>query len=308
MAAMQTAATRRAAASDTHVSFVQKYWRESRRARRGAWMLIVYALLIAGSIVFLIPLIWMVSTSLRPEWEVYSYPPKILPNYFLWHNYVEGWTKLLPFTTFLKNTLTITVGNVIGNLLSCSLAAFGFARLRARTRDIFFVLLISTMMLPYEVTMIPQFVVFTKYLKWGNSFRPLMLPAWFGWPFGIFLLRQFFMTIPMELDEAARIDGASTFRILWQIMIPLVKPALAVIAIFAFVGNWNNFMAPLIYLSDINKYTMAIGLRLFQGQHAVHNQQYLMAVSVVNVAPILVIFFFAQKTFIQGVVLTGIKG
>jgi len=289
-------------------SLVQRYWRESRRVRHAAWLLLVYALLIAGSVVFLIPLIWMVSTSLRPEWEVYSYPPKILPNYFLWRNYIEGWTMLLPFTTFLKNTLTITIGNVIGNLISCSLAAFGFARLRARGRDFFFMLLISTMMLPYEVTMIPQFVFFTRLLNWGNSFKPLMVPAWLGWPFGIFLLRQFFMSIPIDLDDAARIDGASTLRILTQIMLPLVKPALATIAIFAFVGNWNNFMAPLIYLNDINKYTMAIGLRLFQGQHAVHNQQYLMAVSVLNVLPILVIFFFAQKTFIQGIALTGIKG
>jgi len=276
--------------------------------RRAAWMTLVYLLLTAGGVVFIIPLVWMISTSLRPEWEVYSYPPKILPNYFLWQNYVEGWTRLLPFTTFLQNTLTITVGNVTGNLLSCSLAAFGFARLRARGRDFFFTLLISTMMLPWEVTMIPQFVMFTRFLKWGNTFKPLMMPAWFGWPFGIFLLRQFFMTIPLELDDAARIDGASTFRILWQIMLPLVKPALATLAIFAFVGNWNNFMGPLIYLSDMKKYTMAIGLRLFQGQHAVRNQHYLMAVSVVNVAPIIVLFFFAQKQFIQGIALTGIKG
>ena len=295
-------------ATRQHRSLVQKYWRESRKVRRAVWLLVVYALLIAGSVVFLVPLIWMVSTSLRPEWLIYSYPPKILPDSFLWRNYLEGWTKLLPFTTFLKNTLTITIGNVIGNLISCSLAAFGFARLRARGRDLFFILLISTMMLPYEVTMIPQFVFFTRLLNWGNSFKPLMVPAWFGWPFGIFLLRQFFMSIPLDLDDAARIDGASTLRILTQIMLPLVKPALATIAIFAFVGNWNNFMAPLIYLNDINQYTMAIGLRLFQGQHAVHNQQYLMAVSVVNVVPILVIFFFAQKTFIQGIALTGIKG
>ncbi len=295
-------------AAQENRSFMQRYWRESRRVRRAVWMTVVYALLIAGSVVFLIPLIWMISTSLRPEWEVYSYPPKILPNYFLWRNYTEGWTKLLPFTIFVKNTLTITIGNVLGNLISCSLAAFGFARLRARARDILFMLLISTMMLPFEVTMIPQFVFFTRFLDWGNSFKPLMVPAWFGWPFGIFLLRQFFMSIPLDLDDAARIDGASTFRIFTQIMLPLVKPALATIAIFAFVGNWNNFMGPLIYLSDINKYTMAIGLRLFQGQHAVHNQQYLMAVSVLNVTPILVIFFLAQKTFIQGIALTGIKG
>ncbi|MGQ9553948.1 MAG: carbohydrate ABC transporter permease [Anaerolineae bacterium] len=269
---------------------------------------ITYTLLIVGSVIFIIPLIWMVSTSLRPEWAVYSYPPKILPDYLLWKNYIEGWTRLLPFTTFLKNTCTITFGNVLGNLLSCSLVAFGFARLRARGRDILFMMLLATMMIPWEVTMIPQFIFFSQVLRWGNTFKPLMVPAWFGWPFGIFLLRQFFMTLPLELDEAARIDGASTLRIFGQILLPLVRPGLATIAIFAFVGNWNNFMGPLIYLNDMNKFTMALGLRLFQGQHAVHNQQYLMAVSVVNIAPILVLFFFAQQQFIRGIALTGIKG
>ena len=168
--------------------------------------------------------------------------------------------------------------------------------------------MLSTMMLPNVVTMIPQFLLFVKIFNWGNTYKPLMVPAWFGWPFAIFLLRQFMMTIPEELDDAARIDGASTFRIFMQIIVPLVKPALATVAIFAFVGNWNNFMAPLIYISNMEKYTMALGLRLFQGQHATYNQHYVMAISVINVAPILLLFFFAQKTFIQGVALTGIKG
>lgn len=286
----------------------QRYWRESRQVRNIVKQVWVYGLLIGGSIIFVIPLVWMVSTSLRPEYEVYTYPPKILPNYFIWRNYPDGWTRLLPFTRFLINTVTIAVGNVIGNLVSCSLPAFGFARLRGRGRNFLFGLLLSTMMLPPIVTMIPQFILFTRYLHWGNTYKPLMVPAWFGWPFGIFLLRQFMMTIPTELDDAARIDGASDWRIFAQIMLPLVKPALATVAIFAFVGNWNNFMGPLIYISDMTKNTMSLGLRLFQGQYATYNQHYLMAVSVINVLPILVLFFFAQKTFIQGVALTGIKG
>jgi multiple sugar transport system permease protein len=289
-------------------TFFQRYWRESRKVRHIVWLVWVYALLICGSIVFVIPLIWMVSTSLRPEAEVYTYPPKIMPNYFIWRNYPDGWTRLLPFSRFLINTLTISVGNVIGNLISCSLPAFGFARLRGRGRAFFFGLLLSTMMLPPIVTMIPQFILFTRLLNWGNTYKPLMVPAWFGWPFGIFLLRQFMMTIPEELDDAARIDGASDYRIFGQIILPLVKPALATVAIFAFVGNWNNFMGPLIYISDMTKNTMALGLRLFQDQYATYNQHYVMAISVVNVAPILVLFFFAQKTFIRGVTLTGIKG
>lgn len=289
-------------------SVYRRYWQESRAIRRGVWMVAVYILLIAGAVIFTVPLIWMVSTSLRPESEVYTYPPKILPNYFLWRNYPRAWTTILPFTRFLTNTLIITIGNVLGNLISCSLVAFGFARLRARGRGILFGLLLATMMLPYEVTMIPQFVLFVRFFDWGNTYKPLMVPAWFGWAFGIFLLRQFMMSIPEELDDAARIDGASTFRIFWQIVLPLIKPALATVAIFAFVGNWNNFLAPLIYLSDMQKNTMALGLRLFRDQYATYNQHYVMAISVINVAPILLIFFFAQKQFIQGVTLTGIKG
>ena len=250
----------------------------------------------------------MVSTSLRPESEVYTYPPRILPNYFLWSNYIEAWTSILPFTRFLWNTIFISVGNVVGNLISCSMAAYGFARLRGRGRDLFFALMLATMLLPFEVTMIPQFILFVRFFDWGNTYLPLMVPAWFGWPFGIFLLRQFIMTIPHELDDAARIDGASTYRIFWQIMLPLIKPALATVAIFAFVGNWNNFLAPLIYLSEMEKSTMALALRLFQDQYATYNQHYVMAISVLNVAPILILFFFAQKQFIQGVALTGIKG
>jgi|YNPNPStandDraft_1061719.scaffolds.fasta_scaffold04167_3 multiple sugar transport system permease protein len=283
------------------------HWRQSIRVQRMITTILSYFFLTAGSIIFLIPLIWMISTSLRPEREVYKYPPKILPDYFLWKNYIKGWN-ILPFTTFLKNTLIITLSNVTGNLISCSLVAFGFARLRARGSNVLFMLLLSTMMLPYEVTMIPQFILFTQILKWGNTFRPLILPAWLGWNFGIFLLRQFFMTIPFELDDAAKIDGASTFRMYWQIMLPLSKPALATIAIFAFMGNWNNFLAPLIYLRDMSKYTLALGLRMFQGQYAVHNQHYLMAVSVATLLPILIMFFLAQKQFVQGIALTGIKG
>jgi ABC-type glycerol-3-phosphate transport system permease component len=170
-------------------------------------------------------------------------------------------------------------------------------------------LLLSTMMIPFHVTMIPQFILFTQFLSWGNTFLPLTVPAWFGnWAFGIFLLRQFFLSLPVELDDAARIDGASTFRIYWQIIMPLSKPALATLSIFSFMGNWNNFVQPMIYLRDMEKYTLAIGLRMFQGQYSIHNQHYLMAVSVIIILPILIMFFFAQKQFIQGIALTGIKG
>ena len=288
-------------------------WRASRHARHVVSQVFAYALLLAGSFVFITPLIWMFSTSLRPEWEVYTYPPKLFPNYWVWRNYPEGWSSLIPFSTFLKNTLTITLFNVTGNLISCSLSAFGFARLHSRYRNVLFMLLLSTMMLPYEVTMIPQYVVFAKYLKWGNDFKPLILPAWFGWPFGIFLLRQFFMTIPFELDDAARIDGASTFRIFAQIMLPLVKPAMATIAIFAFVGNWNNFMGPLIYLNSMEKLTVPIALQWFRGQSATQvaykpTEGLMMAAATVATIPCILLFIVAQRYFVRGVVMSGLKG
>jgi ABC-type glycerol-3-phosphate transport system permease component len=267
--------------------------------------LFVYGLLVAGSILFIMPFLWMVSTSLKPPNEVFTYPPSFLPSSFQWQNYPQGWTTL-PFTTFLRNSLIVTGANVIGNLLSCSLVAFGFARLRARGRDLLFLLVLATMMIPYEVTMVPRFVLF-KELGWVNSLRPLIAPAWFGYPFFIFLLRQFFMSIPHELDEAAYMDGASNLRVFWNVILPLSKPALGAVAIFSFIGNWNNFLDPLVYLRSQDLFTIALGLNLFKGEYlTVVNQ--LMAVSILALLPILVIFFFAQKTFVQGITLSGMGG
>ena len=195
---------------------------------------------------------------------------------------------------------------MVGNLLSCSLVAFGFARLRARGRGLLFLLVLGTMMIPNEVTMVPRFILF-KELHWVNTLLPLTVPAWFGYAFFIFLLRQFFMSIPRELDEAAHIDGASYFRIYWNIILPLSKPALGAVAIFAFIGNWNNLLDPLIYLRSQNLYTIALGLNLFLGQFVTVVNQ-LMAVSILALLPILIIFFFAQKVFVQGVTLSGMGG
>lgn len=267
--------------------------------------LLVYALLIALSIIFILPFMWMVSTSLKQSRDVFTFPPQFLPNSFEWRNYIEGWT-LLPFNTFLINSIIVTSANVIGNLISCSLVAYGFARLRARGRDLLFILLLGTLMIPREVTIVPTFILFSK-LQLINTLWPLILPAWFGYPFFIFLLRQFFMSIPHDLDEAARIDGASNLRILTQIILPLSRPALATVAIFAFIGNWNNLLDPLIYLRSTEKFTLALGLNLFRGQHFTQYNQ-LMAVSLITLLPILVIFFVAQKYFIRGVALTGMGG
>ncbi len=264
-----------------------------------------YLLLFAGSAIFLLPFMWMVTTSLKTSKGVLTFPPEFFPSSFEWHNYPDGWTAL-PFTQFWLNTMLITTLAVLGNLISCTLPAYAFARLRARGRPIMFVAMLATMMIPVEVTLVPQFILFSE-LGMVNTYWPLFLPAWFGYAFFIFLLRQFFMTIPQELDEAARIDGASDLRILWSVILPLSRPALAAVAVFAFVGNWNNLLGPLIYLRSQDKYTLAIGLKLFAGQFLTQYNQ-MMAVSIVTILPILVLFFIAQKSFVRGVTLTGMGG
>jgi multiple sugar transport system permease protein len=275
------------------------------RTRRLIKQIVVYALLLAGSVLFILPFMWMVSTSLKQAKDVFTYPPSFLPTSFVWQNYITGWT-VLPFNRFLLNTLIVTCANVVGNLISCSLVAFGFARLRGRGSNLLFLLLLATLMIPREVTIVPRFLLFSQ-LGLVNTLWPLILPAWFGYPFFIFLLRQFFMSIPHELDDAARIDGASSFRIFTSVILPLSQPALATVAIFAFIGNWSNLLDPLIYIRSQELYTLALGLNLFRG---VNFTQFnlLMAVSIIQLMPVLIIFFLAQKLFVQGVTLTGMGG
>jgi len=276
-------------------------------ARRlgGLHRAVVWALLLAGSVLFLLPFLWMVSTSLKLSEDVFTVPPRWLPDSFQWRNYVDGWT-ILPFTTFLRNSLVVTFANVLGNLVSCSLVAYGFARLRARGKNVLFILLLATLMIPREVTIVPRFLLFSE-VGLVNTLLPLILPAWFGYPFFIFLLRQFFMTIPRDLDDAARIDGATHLRILFDVILPLSKPALATVAIFSFIGNWTNLLDPLIYLRSTELYTLALGLNLFRGQNFTQFNM-LMAVSIITLLPVLVVFFVAQRTFIRGVTLTGMGG
>jgi len=269
--------------------------------------ILVYALVIPGAIIFMIPLIWMLSTALKEPKQVFIFPPQWIPDPIMWENFARGWNDFLPFNRFLLNSLIITTNNIVGNLVSCSLAAFAFARLRARGRTFFFVLVLGTMLLPSEVTVIPQYVLFTK-LGWNNTWLPLMVPAWFGWAFFIFLLRQFFMGIPRELDEAARLDGASSWRILWSIILPLSKPALATVVIFAFIGNWNNFLYPLIYIRSTDMQVLAVGLNMFRGAYGNTNYNYMMAVALMVLLPVLLVFFFGQRLFVRGIALTGIKG
>jgi ABC-type glycerol-3-phosphate transport system permease component len=279
--------------------------RRAKKLRQLGHAALVYGTAIPAAIIFLVPFIWMFSTSIKANNEIFVFPPKWIPDVIHFENYSEG-LALAPFDLYLRNTLFVTLGNVLGNLISCTLAAYGFARLRARGKNVLFLLMLATLMLPLWVTLIPQYVLFNSF-GWGNSFAPLMVPAWFGWPFFIFLLRQFFMTIPKELEEAARLDGASTLGILWHIILPLSKPALATVAVLGFIGNWNNFFTPLIYLRDPDMYTLAIAVQRFRGQFGNLNLNYMMAVSVLVVLPVIAIFFVAQRYLIRGIVMTGLK-
>jgi ABC-type glycerol-3-phosphate transport system permease component len=225
--------------------------RATRHLRKG----VGYLLAVAVAALFLLPLFWMVSSSLKPDYRVLQFPPQWLPNPIRWSNYPEALT-YVPFARYSLNTFFIAGMVILGHLLSCTVVAYAFARLHAPGKNALFLILLATMMLPYPVTMIPIYIGF-KTLGWVNSFLPLIVPAFFGSPFYIFLLRQFFLTLPRELEDAARVDGANILQILWYVILPISKPALATVAIFSFQAAWNEFLAPLIYLHDQSKYTVS---------------------------------------------------
>ena len=264
-----------------------------------------HLLLLTLSVSFILPFYWLVATSLKPDAQVFQSPPAWVPHPVMWKNYPKALT-YVPFARYLVNTLVICAISVLGLVFSSSLVAYSFSKIRWPGRNIAFFILLSTMMLPGQVTMIPVFGIF-KSLHWVDTIKPLVVPAFFGSAFFVFLLRQFFMSIPLELSDSARIDGCSEFDIYWRIVLPLAKPALATVALFTFIGSWNDFLGPLIYLNDDTKYTLSLGLQQFVSQHGAEWSM-LMAASTVMTAPIVILFFFAQKTFIQGITLTGIKG
>ena len=266
---------------------------------------LVYLVLLAGAVIIMVPLWWMLTTSVKRPAEVFAFPPTLLPKVFRWQNYPEALSKGA-FALYFRNTLSICIMDLIGTLLSASMVGFSFARLRWRGRDVLFLITLATMMLPGAVTLIPRYLIF-KQLHWLDTYYPLWVPSFFGYAFFIFLMRQFYTTIPLELDDAARIDGASILGIWWRVATPLTKPALTACAIFTFNATWNDFMGPLIYVSSEKKLTLALGLMAFRGPHA-RDWHYLMAVSTIAMMPVIILFFFAQKYFIQGVVFTGVKG
>jgi len=258
------------------------------------------------ALLLLIPFAWMVSSSLKTPAEVFQTPMTWIPEPVQWANYIKAF-EAMPVLLYTRNTLIITFLSIVGYLTSGSMVAYAFARMRWPGRDIWFIILLSTMMLPPQVTIIPLFVIF-RQLHWINTYYPLVVPAYLtGWPFFIFLMRQFFLTIPDELAEAARVDGAGHLQIYRSIILPLSKPVLATVAIFAFLLHWNDFFGPLIYLTDDNKFTLALGLMAFASRHQ-NEWSILMAVSLIMLLPTLLVFLFCQRYFIEGITLTGTKG
>jgi len=280
-------------------------WWRGKRFQEYFWRGVALLVVLLGAIAVLTPFMWMVSTSLKSHMETYVF--KWIPAKPMFSNFPKALTAL-PFGRFFRNTSFITFAAMTGEVLSASAVAYGFARLRAPGREVLFLILLATLMLPGQVTMIPMYLLYNK-LGWVNTYRPLIVPAYFGGgAFSIFLLRQFFMTIPLEMDDAAKIDGCF-FQTYWRLILPLARPALATIAIFSFMGNWNDFMGPLIYLNDWSKFTAALGLQFYSGSaQGSGNMELMMAASLSALLPCLILFFAAQSLFIQGIVITGVKG
>lgn len=285
----------------------------SIRRERRRWSIVIHAVLIAISALFILPFLWMLSTSLKSIDLTMKEPPIWIPPKFEWHNYWDAISynsdKLgyLPFLVYARNTLMVCILVVGGTVFANSVVAYAFARLRWPGRNVAFAATLATMMVPFPVTMVPLFGLF-RNLDWIGSFRPLWVPAWFGAAFSIFLLRQFFRTIPFELTEAAKLDGCSEWGIFSRIVIPLSKPALAVVALFSFLATWNDFLGPLIYLMNQDTFTLSLGLQFYQSQHGGTQWHLLMAAATMVVLPVILVFFLAQRYFIQGITLTGLKG
>ena len=277
----------------------------SRRAGQALLRFVTYAVLILGGLMFTFPFLWMVRTSLMEETLIYVQPPVWIP----WPLRIQNYREMLaagPVSSWVKNSAIVTTLSVTGDLFASTLAAFGFSRTKFPGRDKLFVMVLATLMIPFHVLLIPQFAFF-HLLHWINTLRPLWVPMWFGTAFSIFVLRQYFLTLPTELDEAAVIDGATKWDIFLRIVIPLSKPAIATVGVFRFIDAWNDFVRPLVFLQTPDALTLAVGIRWFSGRYETFFH-WLMAGSVVMLLPIIITFFIAQKQFVRGIVLTGIKG
>ena len=279
----------------------------SQKKTKIAARIVTYLILIFAAVVCLFPFIWMISTSFKPMSDIYKMPPTLIPEKITVENFVEGW-KGASFQVYFKNTAIITFLATIGTVLSSSVVAYGFARFQSRMSKFLFMVLLGTMMLPTQVTLIPQYLL---YYKMGmlDTFWPLIIPSWLGGgAFNIFLFIQFFRTLPKELDEAAKIDGANSFQVFARILLPSVKPVMLAVLVMALVYNWNDFFNPLIYLNSNEKFTIAIGLQFFKGSQGNVQIGQMMSMALISLLPVLVIFATCQKYFIQGIKMSGLKG
>jgi multiple sugar transport system permease protein len=272
---------------------------------------ITYILLGLGAAIVLVPFFWMIRTSLTAETRLFLYPPQLIPDPVVWRNYIDAWNSLpVSFTRFTANTLFITVLAMSAEIFTCSLVAYGFARFRFPGRNIIFLVMLGTMMLPGVVTLVPTFILWRE-LRLIDTYDPMTLGAWFAWgPAYVFLLRQFFLSLPTEIEDAARIDGANTFQIYWNIMLPLVKPALLAIAVLSFIGNWNNFQGPLIYLNSGEKYPLIMALKYFEQSLSKEAPKFhfMMAMTTIMSVPLLALYFFMQRNLIEGITAGAVKG
>jgi ABC-type glycerol-3-phosphate transport system permease component len=281
------------------------------RRRHALTVLGTYLALSTLALLFVFPFLWTISSSLKTGPETHFVPPAFLPEVPQWGNYTRIWSAQ-PVAVWMSNSILIVVATVPGAVITATLVAYAFARFDYPGRDFFFMVMLSTLMLPYEVTLIPQYIIYQKYFGWINTYWPLIVPSWLGGgAFTIFLMRQFLMTIPRDLDDAARVDGASSLQILWQILIPLCRPALATVAILEFLRQWNDFLGPFVYLNTPELFTMALGIRYFQTL-AESTQDpkthLLMTATIIMSLPAILLFFSCQRYFVRGIVMSGLKG
>jgi multiple sugar transport system permease protein len=276
-----------------------------RMALRTLPALLMHALIWLGAVAMVIPFLWMLSTSLKSQGSAMAYPPEWLPEPVQWRNYIDV-VRSFPFAAFALNSTKISMLGTAGQIITTSMAAYAFARMKFPGRNLLFILLLATLMIPGQVTMIPTFILFNS-LGWVNTHYPLFVPAWFGGAFGTFLIRQFFLTVPQDYSDAAAIDGAGHFRIFTAIFLPLAKPVVATLALFTFMAHWNEFLLPVIYLTDQKKMTLTVGLSTFRQQYNTL-YHYLMAGTLLSIIPILILFVVLQKYFVRGIVMSGIKG
>lgn len=280
---------------------------ERKSIRQRVQKILVYIVLSAMSVIFIIPLLWMLSTSFKDPSLIYKSPPVWIPPEITLENFERGLELMIPsFEKLFFNSTFITVLSMVGAIFSSSLVGFAFAVFKARGKNVLFTLMLATLMVPMPVTLIPQFILFTK-LDWVNTYLPLIVPQFFAAPFFVFMFRQFFGSIPRELFDSGELDGCSPLGLYWRIAFPLARPAFATAAIFSFLASWNDLLNPLVYLNDLNKFTLALGLSNFQATNYTL-LQYMMPMALLGLLPILILFFLAQKYFVQGIVTTGMKG